>query len=226
MATKLILDSPIHDRRSLRQEVYQRLKEAIIEGQLRPGEHLVESKIAERLGVSRVPVREAMLALEREDLVCSSGKGMVVSSFSREGIEQVYAVRAALEALGATLAAEHITPKEKQRLLDILSRSRRAVDQKDTVALTEWDIEFHDVLIGASHNATLKRMLEQLRDSVRRFRTASIALPGRPEEVLKDHTEIAQVVISGDTERAGALARKHVLEAARRLLDSIQGTIQ
>ncbi|MBI4790168.1 MAG: GntR family transcriptional regulator [Chloroflexi bacterium] len=220
------LDSPIEERRPLREEVYARLKQAIIEGQLPPGAHLIETKLAERFGVSRVPVREAIRSLERESLVSPSAKGMVVSSFTRTSINEVYTVRAALEALGCRLAAQHITPEEKARLPEILECSRRAIADDDIAALTACDIEFHEVLIAASRNATLSKVLAQLRDSVRRYRSASIALRGRPQEVLRDHTAIAKAVIAGDAERAETLVHDHILEAADRLLETLKDQIE
>ncbi len=221
-----LLGTPIQEHRPLREVVYQRLKQAIIEGQLHPGEHLVETKIAERLGVSRVPVREAIRSLERENLVSPSPKGMVVSCYTRVDIEEVYAVRAVLEALGCRLAAQHMTPAEKAQLRQILKRSREAVNSKNIAALTDCDIEFHDALIAASRNATLTKTLNQLRDSVRRFRAASIALPGRPEEVLRDHIAIAQAVMAGDAERAETLVYDHIVQASQRLLTSMKDNIE
>jgi DNA-binding GntR family transcriptional regulator len=218
---KSVLESPIQGQKTLREAVYERLKQAIVEGQIAPGEHLVETKLAERLGVSRIPVREALLRLEREQLVSASAKGLIVSSITRTNIQEVYAIRAALEALGCRLAAEKITPEEKAQLGDILRRSRDCITANDITGLTACDIEFHDVLIAASRNATLKKVLDQLRDSVRRLRAVSIALPGRPEQVLKDHTAIADAVCAGDGERAQSLVHAHILDAAQRLLESV-----
>lgn len=220
------LDSPIEGKRPLRESVYLRLKQAIVEGKLQPGERLIETTIAQRLGVSRNPVREALRRLEQEQLVTASSKGMVVSSITRASIEEVYAVRAVLEALGCRLAAHYITAQEKERLRDILQRSRQAIRAHDIETLTACDIEFHDVLMSASRNATLKKMLDQLRDSVRRFRTASIALPGRPQEVLRDHTAIAEAVCTGDARRAEALVRDHIQQAAQRLLESLHDQVE
>ncbi len=219
---KSILESPIQGQKTLRVVVYERLKQAIVEGQIAPGEHLVETKLAERLGVSRIPVREALFRLEREQLVSASPKGLVVSPITRTNIQEVYAIRAALEALGCRLAAEKITPDEKAQLGDILRRSRECIAANDLAGLTACDIEFHDALIAASRNATLRQVLDQLRDSVRRLRSASIALPGRPEQVLKDHSAIADAVRAGDGERAQSLVHAHILDAARRLLESVQ----
>jgi DNA-binding GntR family transcriptional regulator len=217
-----LFESTIQSNRPLHDQVYQRLKQAIIAGRLQPGEHLVETKIAQQLGVSRNPVREAIRRLEQEQLVSAAGKGMVVGSLTRTSIEEVYAIRAVLEALGCRLAAQHITKEQGDRLREILEHSRAAIAADDLKALTTYDIEFHKVLIDASRNATLKKVLDQLRDSVLRFRTASIALPGRPKQVLKDHTAIAKAVIAGDGARAEVLVHDHILQASQRLLESLK----
>lgn len=220
------LDPPIAQRGPLRESVYLRLKQEIVDGQLQPGEHLVETKIAERLGVSRNPVREALRRLEQEQLVTASWKGMVVGSLTRESIQEVYAVRAVLEALGCRLAAQYITPAEKAQLRDVIKRSRQAVAAHDLDSLTDCDIEFHEILITASRNATLKKTINQLRDSVRRFRGVSIALPGRPEEVVRDHAEIAQAVMAGDAGHAESLVHDHICQASQRLLSSLKNNLE
>ena len=220
------LNSPIEGQRKLRQVVYARLKQAIIEGQLVPGEHLVENKIAEGLGVSRNPVREALHRLEQEQLVAASAKGLVVSSISRTSIEEIYAIRAVLEALGCRLASKKITPEEKKQLRQILARSRACVASNDIPGLTACDIEFHDALIAASRNETLKKVLDQLRDSVRRLRIVSTSLPGRPKQVLSDHTAIANAVFDGDGARAQKLVHAHILQAAQILLANLKGEME
>lgn len=219
------LDSPIEDRRPLREEVYTRLRQAIIDGQLPPGEHLVETKLAERFGVSRVPVREAIRSLEREHLVSASSQGMVVSSVTRQSIEEAYAIRAILEAHGCRLAAERITSEEKERLRQILAQSRDAIAANDMSILTACDIELHDVLISASRNATLRKVLDQLPDSMRRFRIASLTFHRHPEQVLGDHRKIVNVVNKGEAKRAEKLMHDHILRAARRLLESLKDNI-
>ncbi len=219
------LDSPIEERRPLREEVYSRLKQAIIEGELPPGEHLVETKLAERFGVSRVPVREAILSLERERLVTASSQGMVVSSFTRKSIEEAYAIRALLEAHGCRLAARLITPAAKDRLNAILDQSREAIAANDMALLTACDIELHEVLINASGNATLKNLLDQLPDSMRRFRIASLTFHRHPEQVLADHRKIVNAVVAGNAKRAETLMHDHILRAAQRLLTSLKDQI-
>lgn len=220
------LNSPIEGQRKLRQVVYARLKQAIVEGQLAPGEHLVEDKIAERLGVSRNPVREALHRLEQEQLAAASAKGLVVSSISRTSIEEIYAIRAVLEALGCRLASKKITPEEKKQLRQILARSKECVALNDIPGLTACDIEFHDALIAASRNQTMKKVLDQLRDSVRRLRIISTGLPGRPKQLLSDHTAIANAVFDGNGARAQKLVHDHILQAARVLLANVKDEIR
>jgi DNA-binding GntR family transcriptional regulator len=216
------LDSPIRNRRPLRETVYQRLKEAILEGQLEPGQHLVETDLAARLGVSRNPVREALRKLEQEQLVLASTQGLIVSSLTPERIEEIYGIRAVLEAQSCELAAARITPEECERLRQCLDCARSAIENEDLRGLTQCDIEFHEILISAARNATLKRVLDQLREYVYRMRYASTALRGRPQEVLRDHSEIAQAVIAGDAQLAGELVHRHVVAAGQRLATSLQ----
>jgi DNA-binding GntR family transcriptional regulator len=215
------LDTPIEQHLPKREAVYLRLKQAIVEGQLAPGQHLVETEVAARLGVSRNPVREALRKLEQEQLVYASTQGMVVSSISTKTIEEVYGIRALLEGWGCRLAAHHITPLESEHLLQVLARSRAAVEAGDVIGLTGWDVQFHGALIHASRNTTLAKMLDQLRDYVLRFRVLSLSLPGRPEEVLRDHTRIAEAVIAGRGEEAERLVHQHLEEAVLRLLESL-----
>ncbi len=215
------LGTPIRGHPPLRQVVYERLKQAILEGQFEPGERLIETKIAERLGVSRVPVREALRRLEQEQLVSYSGKGMVVSSITRDSIEEVYTVRAALEALVCRLAAQRLTRVDADCLRQVLERSRQALERNDLKTLLICDTEFHDTLMEIGGNATLRKLLAELRDSITRFRHASITLPDRPPEILRDHAAIAEAVIAGDATRAEKLVHDHLLEAAQRLLASL-----
>lgn len=218
MQTQTPFASPIPPQPTKREAVYQRLKQAITAGELMPGQHLIETQLAASLGVSRNPVREALRRLEQEQLVYASTQGLVVSPISRARIEEVYSIRALLEAYGCRLAAERATPAECEALLDVLVRSRDAMLAGDTRALTDHDVEFHDIVMRASRNETLIQMLAQLRDYVLRFRRISIELPGRPREVLADHTAIARAVAGAQVEEAERLARDHVLQAGERLL--------
>ncbi len=215
-----LLTSPIPTPPTKREAVYQRLKQAIADGELYPGQHLVETEIAAWLGVSRNPVREALRKLEQDQLVYASTQGLVVSPITRSRIEEVYGIRALLEGYGCRLAAERITPEECERLFSSLECSRQSLQAGDMESLAECDLEFHAIIIEASGNETLKQVLDQLRDYVLRFRRMSIGLAGRPEEILAEHTAIAEAVAAGRGEEAERLTREHLLFAAQRLLAS------
>lgn len=216
------LDSPVENRQPLREAVYQRLRKAIVEGHLKPGERLVETRIAERLHVSRLPVREAFRRLEQENLVRASSQGMVVTEITATKVEETYAIRAVLEGLCCRLAAQQITPQEAERLRASVDRTHQAIEGGDLEAITAATEEFHELLLEISRNATLKNLLSQVRDSVLRYRYATIPLEGRASELLREHRMIADAILAHDAERAEQLARQHILAAGRRLVASLR----
>ena len=215
------LDSPIAGRRMLREAVYQRLRKAIIAGHLRPGERLVETRLAARLNVSRNPVREALRRLEQEQLVCASSQGMIVSEITATKVQEVYAIRAVLEGLCCRLAAENATPQQVGELRATVERARQAVEAGDIAGLTTCSEQFHDLLLQASRNATLTSVLGQVRDSVLRYRYATIPLAGRAREMVDEHTVIAEAIAAADPARAEQAMRDHISEAGRRLVASL-----
>ena len=149
----------------LREVVFDSLREAIINGTLRPGERLMEIQMAEELGVSRTPVREAIRKLELEGfVVMMPRKGAYVAGISFKDIEDVFEVRASLEALASGLAAERITGEELEDLERILVRKKEIIADSDLPAFVESDTQFHDSLYKCSRNQRLIQMLSNLRD--------------------------------------------------------------
>ncbi len=215
------LDMRISERVPLRESVYRRLKQAIVEGQFGPGQRLVETDLASRLGVSRNPVREALRMLEQEHLVLASTQGLVVSSITRSRIQEVYSLRAILEAEGCRLAAMNATPEERARFRDLLECAAEALANHDMLAMGACDTDFHNLLMHASRNETLELLLDQLHDHILRFRHVTLNIPGRPEDVLHDHTAIADAVIRGDADAAASLVNAHLTDAVRRLLQHL-----
>ena len=146
----------LENYKPLRDVVFEHLREAIIKGKLKPGERLMEMQLAEELGVSRTPVREAIRKLELEGLVIMiPRRGAYVADLSIKDVAETFEIRLALEALAASLAAERITPEECEemdRLLERIGESIRQNDVKQTAALDE---EFHNLLYQASRNDRL-----------------------------------------------------------------------
>lgn len=208
----------------LRDLVFEALREAIINGTLRPGERLMEIPLAEELGVSRTPVREAIRKLEREGFVVMvPRKGAFVAGISLKDIADIFEVRAALEALAAGLAAERIGDDELEELERLLVRMAEIIEENDVSAFLESDTRFHDTLYRTSGNKRLIQILNNLQDEILRFRAVSLAYPGRLRKTLEEHRKIVEAIADRDVERAQAMAWRHIENAENSLLEAVRG---
>lgn len=204
----------------LREIVFETLREAIINATLRPGERLMEIQMAEEMGVSRTPVREAIRKLELEGFVVMvPRKGAYVAGISMKDIADVFEIRAAMEALAAGLAAERITEEELEDLERILVTIGECVKNNDLEKLIEVDTEFHDILFKASRNQRLVQIVSNLREQIQRFRTASLSTPGRMKYALEEHKKIVEAVSERNVELAQSLAREHIENAENSMLE-------
>lgn len=214
----------VENLRPLRDLVFEALREAIVNGTLAPGERLMEVQLAEELGVSRTPVREAIRRLELEGyVVMVPRKGAYVASMSAKDVADVFEIRAALEGLAAELAAERITEEELEELERRLHFVALRVEQGDLERLVEADTEFHDLLYRASRNQRLVQILGNLREQIQRFRTASLATPGRMQETLEEHKRIVEAVAGRNAALARRLAEEHIENAENRMLQFLTG---
>lgn len=204
----------------LREIVFETLREAIISAVLRPGERLMEIQLAEEMGVSRTPVREAIRKLELEGFVVMvPRKGAYVAGISIKDIADVFEIRAAMEGLAAGLAAERITEEELEQLERILVKIGECVQNKDLEKLIEVDTEFHDTLYKACRNERLVQIVSNLREQIQRARTASLSTPGRSKYALEEHKKIVEAVSERNVELAQMLAREHIENAENAMLD-------
>lgn len=204
----------------LREIVFETLREAIISGVLIPGERLMEIQLAEEMGVSRTPVREAIRKLELEGFVVMiPRKGAYVSGISMKDIADVFELRAALEGLAAGLAAERVTEEELEQLERILVKLGECVQNNDLEQLVELDTEFHDTLFKASRNERLVQIVSNLREQIQRFRTTTLAAPGRMKFAIQEHKKIVEAVSERNVELARALASEHIENAENSMLD-------
>ncbi|NMB46955.1 MAG: GntR family transcriptional regulator [Firmicutes bacterium] len=207
----------------LRDIVFETLREAIIAGQLRPGERLMEVQIAEELGVSRTPVREAIRKLELEGFVIMvPRKGAYVSDMSIKDVTDVFEIRRALEGLAAELAAERMTEDELEELERLLVRTAETTARLDVLSTVDMDTGFHQVIYEASRNEKLSNMLYHLREQIQRFRTQSLSRPGRLRRVLIEHQGIVDALKQRDTDLARQLAEGHIDNAEDALLAVFQ----
>ncbi|RKO67910.1 GntR family transcriptional regulator [Desulfofundulus salinus] len=205
----------------LRELVFESLREAIIQGRLKPGERLMEIQLAEEMGVSRTPVREAIRKLELEGFVVMvPRKGAYVAGISVKDIVDVFEVRAALEALAAGLAAERITEEELEELERALVKTYE-VSGHDLEALVETDTRFHELIYKASRNERLVQIITNLADQIQRFRATSLSQPGRTRHALEEHKQIVEAISERNVELAQILAREHIENAEQSLLNAL-----
>jgi DNA-binding GntR family transcriptional regulator len=210
------LDSRPLERSAAADGVYEALREAIVAKRLLPGDRLAEEQLAKQFGVSRTPVREALLRLEAEQFAARvARRGLVVRPIPEREVLEVYAVRAALDGLAASLAAEQATPPDRARLRWINEQIREAAGRSDFARMAELNIELHEALCDAAHNGMLLLFMRQIHDWVRRFGEAdtTFSRPGRAAEANAEHDDIIGAIEAGDADRAGRLAREHMNRA-------------
>jgi len=207
----------------LREVVFETLREAIINGTLKPGERMMEIQLAEQLGVSRTPVREAIRKLELEGFVVMiPRKGAYVAGISLKDIADVFEVRAAMEALAAGLAAERITAEELEEMERLLVRIGEHIEANRLEEVVEMDTLFHEALYKASRNLKLEQILQNLREQIQRFRSTSLAFPGRMKEALKNHKKIVEAISDRNTALAQQLAQEHIENAENSMLEALR----
>ncbi|MCL6560377.1 MAG: GntR family transcriptional regulator, partial [Firmicutes bacterium] len=192
-------------------------------GRLRPGERLMEIQLAEEMGVSRTPVREAIRKLELEGFVVMvPRKGAYVAGISVKDIVDVFEVRAALEALAAGLAAERITEEELDKLERSLVQINELSSGDNISAIVEGDINFHDVIYRASRNQRLVQIITHLQEQIHRFRMTSLSQPGRTKVAIDEHKKIVEAISDRNIELAQTLAREHIENAEQSLLNTMR----
>lgn len=199
----------------LRDKVAEEIRAAILSGQFKPGERLVEDRLAEEFGVSRNPVREAMRTLASEGLIeVTARRGAVVASLSPQEAEELLEVRATLEGANARLAARRRDPEVLEQLKSVLARGNAAIAAERLAELSDLNIAFHDHLARAGCNRVLVDLMKTLRDrSGPLFQGVGIEFV---RESWAEHASILRAVIAGDPELASMLAYRHVLNAGSR----------
>lgn len=213
----------LNDYKPLREVIFNSLREAIIVGELKPGERLMEVQLAEKMGVSRTPVREAIRMLELEGLVnMLPRKGAHVAELSEKDIMDVLEVRAVLDGLATGLASKRITDEEIKNLKHVQSQFAASVEKDNLQGIIKKDVEFHEIIYRASRNEKLIQILNNLREKVQRFRVIYLKDYVSPRELIKEHAEIIDAVASKNTKGAVAMAEKHIRNQEDLIIKSIK----
>ncbi|MHB1406021.1 MAG: GntR family transcriptional regulator [Desulfitobacteriaceae bacterium] len=205
----------------LREIVFEAMREAIIGGVLKPSERLMEIQLAEEMGVSRTPVREAIRKLELEGFVVMiPRKGAYVAGVSHKDVADVFEIRAALEGLAAGLAAERITDDEIEQMERVLLYKEG--EERDLELIVKSDTDFHALVYKASRNQRLVQILENLREQIQRFRATSLAVPGRVRDAIEEHRAIVEALANHDVEKAQELANSHIVTAENVMFEALR----
>jgi len=195
----------------LRDVVFQTLRKAILTGELKPGERLMEIHLAEQLGVSRTPIREAIRKLELEGLVTNlPRRGAQVAEISEKGLRDVLEVRRSLDTFCAELACERITEEEKEALVRACEKFEEAVKEGDATLIAKADVDFHDIIIQATGNERLVAMLNNLAEQMYRFRFEYIKDESQHGRLIKEHRALLDAILTGNIVGASNAAREHI----------------
>ncbi|MGM0664884.1 MAG: GntR family transcriptional regulator [Thermodesulfobacteriota bacterium] len=200
------------ERRSLGQDVYRRLRQAILRGELAPGSRLVESRLAGVLGISRTPVREGIHKLERENLVKQGPSGgFFVAGLTREDVKETFGIRGVLESYAARMAAEKHEEKELVPLDRKIREYQACMDRGDLDPLLRINTEFHDLLYALSRSPRLIRMINDLRDQIFRFRQMLLKTEEWARISNDDHRLMLTYIRKRDGQGVENLVREHIL---------------
>lgn len=207
----------------LRDVVFNTLRKAILTGQLKPGERLMEVHLASRLGVSRTPIREAIRKLELEGLVIMiPRRGAEVARITEKSLKDVLEVRRALDALSVELACDRITQEDISRLLEACRAFERAVREGDASVIASEDVALHDIIVEATGNVRLQQLVNNLSEQMYRFRFVYIKEESQHDNLIAEHREIYESIVSRDKERAAAAARLHIDNQERSIIRQIR----
>lgn len=203
---------------SLRSKIYHHLKNAILDGVYKPGDSLIEMKLAKELGVSRTPIREAIRQLELEGLVTSiPNKGVVVEGVTLQDVEDIYEIRKMIEGLAARWAAEKISDEQLKELKDILDLMEFFTEKGNVEKLSELDTRFHDIIFKASNSRPLESVLTNFHHFTQRARLVSVKTGGRARYSLEEHRRIYEALKSRDPDGAEKAVIDHVGSARTNL---------
>ena len=198
-----MLNIDIKNHRPLREIVYEELKMQILKGQIVPGTRMMEVEMAEEMGVSRTPIREAIRKLEKEGLVTiEPRRGAYASQISTKDMVDILEVRQNLEGLAASYAATRMADEKKQELARISGCYNNAVAEGNTADMIHYDTVFHHLIVEGSDNKVLLHMVEQLQELVLRFRYLYYDSFKRAEKMPAEHQAILDAICAGDLEHS------------------------
>jgi DNA-binding GntR family transcriptional regulator len=198
---------------TLSDDAYERLRAAIVRGEIRPNERLIETELAERLQISRTPIREGLQRLALDGLVLSRRRGWVVREHTAAEIAELYEVRAGLEGLAGRLAVARATDEELDRVAEIHRDAGVDTAGSPREHLADVNAAFHDAILAAAGNPRLGSLVRASRDHFFNHRTAALHSDAESAASIAGHARIVAALLARDADAADAALREHVLEA-------------
>lgn len=206
----------------LRDVVFNTLRKAILTGTLQPGERLMEIHLANQLGVSRTPIREAIRKLELEGLVIMiPRRGAEVAQITEKDLKDVLEVRRTLDALCAELACDRITDEEKLQLKKACAEFKDATISGDVTTIAEADVKLHDIIVAATGNKRLIQMVNNLSEQMYRYRFEYIKDESQHNHLVDEHRMIYEGIIQNDKVKAAQAAKVHIDNQEKSIIKQI-----
>ncbi|MCM1387918.1 MAG: GntR family transcriptional regulator [Bacillus sp. (in: Bacteria)] len=217
------LQTNIDEFLPLRDVVFNTLRKAILTGELKPGERLMEIHLANQLGVSRTPIREAIRKLELEGLVIMiPRRGAEVAQITEKSLKDVLEVRRALDALCAELACDRITEEGKRQLQKACNEFEKATVTKDATIIAQADVALHDIIVAATGNERLIQLVNNLSEQMYRYRFEYIKDEDKHNHLVKEHRMIYDSIVRHDKEGAARAAKLHIDNQEKSIIRQIR----
>ena len=207
----------------LRDVVFNTLREAILKGELKPGERLMELQLASKLGVSRTPIREAIRMLEQEGLaVTIPRKGAEVAKMTEKDMEDVLQIREALDELAAKIACEQISEEQLEELVATMHEFEESTKTDNVKKIAEADVKFHDIIYQSTGNPKLVNMLNNLREQMYRYRVEYLKREEAHPQLIAEHAAIIEYISKGEKKAATDIMCKHIDNQVTTVIDVIR----
>lgn len=220
---KSTLNVNLNEYLPLRDVVFNTLRKAILSGDLKPGERLMEKQLAEKMGVSRTPIREAIRKLELEGFVVMvPRKGAQVADITEKDIQDVLEVRGALEGLAVRLACENMNEEDLNHLKQAMNGFSKASKNEDIDIMIEKDVEFHDIIFKATKNEKLIQIVNNLREQIHRYRVAYLKSFDDLRAIEEEHEQIVHAIESKDSSLAEQVAAMHIKNQEKAVIQFIR----
>jgi DNA-binding GntR family transcriptional regulator len=204
---------PVDKHRSMAEMVYKLLKNAIINGDLKPGQRLVEQKLSDKMRVSRVPVREAIKRLEQYGFVTRLPvRGIIVKKVSEADINEAFGIRAALESYAAGQACEHVNDEMLTALESCIEASRKALKKGDMAKVLELNTQFHEMIYKAAQSDMLSKLINNFMDYIARYRKPLLSSKDTVAVSIEGHEAMVEAMRRGDKENVERIVKAHILQ--------------